>query len=940
MFTMAKIKDGSTYLDSHLTANDYYAEKETVTGHWVGRGSERLGLRGDIHAGDTAFEALRRNRMPDGSGKLTARDGGDRIRFLDFQCSAPKSVSVMAVTLGDVRLLQAHDESATVAFRELETFAASQKNTALERHHTLTGNVAAATFRHTASRALDPQVHTHFVTTNATWDASTGTWKALTEFEMVRAIRYGGKVYQNELVHRCRELGYALTKARDEKGAITGFELAGVPLNVMERFSKRRADIEAGIAAFERKHGRSPTPREIHVITKETRDPKLREITTPEVIAKQRAQLSPSELNHLDALKLSAERLPSPVVGIAREQECLRMAVGHLFERRSVAVGHEIAAEALNQGMGHLDLTRLQSALRGLRLVRLDEVPGPMLAGSFATERGLRLEKWAVGFVNDGIGLFGPLAQEVQLSAFLSAEQRDALSHVLASRDRAVCLRGAAGVGKTTVLKELDRVLAAAGRSCLYCAPTASAADTLRKEGLDRATTLADLLVNVVPNQPERLKGAVLVVDEAGLASNRQGVELLRASSLHEARVVFVGDSRQHTAVEAGDFLRMLETHSKMFRAEIVSVRRQTVEAYREAVQLMARGSVQRGIERLGEMGWIKEGKANYLEAAAADFLHLYGNGKKPGRVLAVTPSWEENHTLTEAIRKGLKEKGILGTSQTIPVHESLQWTAAQKTASSNYLSGMVVTFNRSAGGFRKGESAEVVRVGEAVMVRTAQGVEQSLSAAPGCFDVARVKSIEVSVGDRLLLRANDRPQRLINGDVVTVSKVDSERIHAKDGRIIDLNRFRRFSHGYVMTSHKSQSKTVDHVVVAASRLDAKAAYVACSRGKQSCTVHTPDKEELLRRLPIGERASALDVLKTEGTPHRNELSPSPDRIPHWSKLTRETIEVMVGSAQRTAAWLWMQGIRNISEIARCWQVDAPGRQVDRTPSGRTQEIP
>jgi hypothetical protein len=32
MFTMAKIKDGSSYLERHLAANDYYSEQETVVG--------------------------------------------------------------------------------------------------------------------------------------------------------------------------------------------------------------------------------------------------------------------------------------------------------------------------------------------------------------------------------------------------------------------------------------------------------------------------------------------------------------------------------------------------------------------------------------------------------------------------------------------------------------------------------------------------------------------------------------------------------------------------------------------------------------------------------------------------------------------------------------------------------------------------------------------
>ena len=89
MFTCAKIKDGSTYLSSHLTANDYYCENEHVSGNWVGKGAERRGLSGhSIGKDDAAFEALRRNLLPDGSGRLTPRRAENGIRFFDFQCSA------------------------------------------------------------------------------------------------------------------------------------------------------------------------------------------------------------------------------------------------------------------------------------------------------------------------------------------------------------------------------------------------------------------------------------------------------------------------------------------------------------------------------------------------------------------------------------------------------------------------------------------------------------------------------------------------------------------------------------------------------------------------------------------------------------------------------------------------------------------------------------
>ena len=163
MFTCKKIRNGSTYLSTHLTANDYYCETEHVMGTWVGKGAELLGRVGHaIDGNDAAFEALRLNQHPDGSGRLTPRNVENSIRFFDFQCSAQKSVSIMAVTLGDQRLYAAHDQASRLAIGELERFAAVQAGQGRSKHRETTGNICAAAFRHDASRELDPQLHTHF----------------------------------------------------------------------------------------------------------------------------------------------------------------------------------------------------------------------------------------------------------------------------------------------------------------------------------------------------------------------------------------------------------------------------------------------------------------------------------------------------------------------------------------------------------------------------------------------------------------------------------------------------------------------------------------------------------------------------------------------------------------------------------------------------------
>jgi hypothetical protein len=128
-------------------------------------------------------------------------------------------------------------------------------------------------------------------------------------------------------------------------------------------------------------------------------------------------------------------------------------------------------------------------------------------------------------------------------------------------------------------------------------------------------------------------------------------------------------------------------------------------------------------------------------------------------------------------------------------------------------------------------------------------------------FDVSVLRPIGVCPGDKILIRANARPLDLINGQVLTVEKIGSNgTLHTREGIAVPPA-FKLWTHGYVVTSHKAQGHTCGRVVVAAARLDAKSSYVACSRGRELCSVHTPDKSALMAHLPEGNRKAALDVV-------------------------------------------------------------------------------
>src|SRR5213083_939589 len=68
--------------------------------------------------------------------------------------------------------------------------------------------------------------------------------------------------------------------------------------------------------------------------------------------------------------------------------------------------------------------------------------------------------------------------------------------------------------------------------------------------------------------------------------------------------------------------------------------------------------------------------------------------------------------------------------------------------------------------------------------------------------------------------------------------------IHLREGRVLPPN-FRQFAHGYAVTAHRSQGKSVDSVIISGDGMRKELFYVAASRGREKVVVITSDKERL-----------------------------------------------------------------------------------------------
>ena len=888
MFNMTKIRashgSGKSFYANHLSSNDYYSEHEKVRGYWLGELAEVFGLRGGIVTSEE-FSLFQKNINPKTHGKLTQKNVKNGPRFFDFQCAAPKSVSVMS--LFDERLMEAHVESVRIAMSELEKFAAVRvrhgENVRTNNYET-TGQLIYAEFTHDTSRELDPQLHTHNVVCNVT-RSHDGKFKALETLEMCRAIRYAGKVYHNAMAARCRELGYETVDVRDKKGNIVWYDLKCVPDELMERFSKRRIAIEKAEAEFIAQHGRKPTLSENNDLSLSTRSGKMKNSTKEKVREFQLGQLSHQEEEELYAAVKYAKARGTLARILGREEtvEQLRKVLEELYERESVLKQDKLLAEVLNRNLGKVDLEVLKESIQEVRELR--NLGGDDANPYYAPEAVIERELLAIDSVDQQRGIFEAIAPEfVAFAGDKSHKKQAELIHgLLNSKDRFNLFRGVAGAGKTSTLQEFCKGLRSGGvENIVLVAPTNSAADVLKQEGFEQSQTVASFLLS--PQKPPAK--SYVIIDESGLNSLREGVEILKLARKNNYRVLFVGDARQHTAVESGDFFRLLEDYSQIQKFSLTEIHRQRNEEYRRGIFECAMGQFEQAFERFDKQHFIHDGKQNYLNEAAEQYMTYTEQGQYLNRAILVAPTHEECDKLTDAVREKLKEaKVIRGAGREAEVFRSWNKPKAWLKDASNFQPGMTIGFIRNMKGV--GNAGEVTRI-EAVdgkqLVLT-NGKRIFAKGASDFIDVGEMRKIELCAGDLIQFRVNLKQKKIYNGTLARMSTVPGKiEILYSDGTVRELidmpEHYAAFDYGWVTTSHKSQGRTAENVVVAAESLDRKAFYVALSRGRNEMSLHCPDKEHLRRSLArrTGERTSIHDLIRNREIPP-NALLPLSEKI-------------------------------------------------------------
>lgn len=849
------------YFSDALAKSDYYLSDQELEGFWQGKLADRLRLSGATDK--DAFFAMCENRHPMTGEALTPRMREERTTGYDINFHCPKSVSVLHAFSNDDHILEAFQQSVTKTMVAIEADSETRVRRNGAYADRKTGELAWAHFTHQTARPVDgslpdPHLHSHCFVFNATWDAEEQRIKAGQFRNIKRDMPYYQAMFHKFLSDNLLDLGYTIR--RTDKS----FEIDGVPEKVTDLFSKRTDEIgriakEKGIT----------DEKELAELGARTRAKKQKGHSMAELKEEWREQIR--ELGREGQGGSIVRHSPEKVMLSISPEQCVEHAALHCFERASVMADRRFLAVAYRQSLGNSDV-KLEAVSQAFEkdssLIHVQEGNR-----SFCTTKAVMSEEMRmVELAKQGQGMLAPLYRQAPALS-LEGQQARAVEHVLTTPHRVSIIRGAAGTGKTTLMKEAVAKFEEAGKTVIVIAPTAQASrGVLKEEGFAGAETVAKFLSD--NTMKEKLKNQILWVDEAGLLGTKEATAILEVATKANARIIFGGDTLQHSAVTRGDALRIINTVAGIKSAEVNKIYRQKNEAYKSAVKDLSEGDVGKAFQKLDEMGWvISVDPLNSTQRFVTEYVESLKEGKS---AIVISPTHAQGEEITASIRGRLKEEGLLGKKDlTVKQLKNLNWTEAEKKDLRNYKEGNVVKFNQNVTGFSRGSVWHVGADENTLHLVDEKGKKNTLPIDKSeHYTVYAERELKLSKGDKVMITDNAFDQdgkRLNNGAMLEVVNIASGgKIELRNGNsksifTLDKN-FGSIAHAHCITSYASQGRTVDHVYIyqpsaTFPATDAKQFYVSVSRAKEKAKIFTDDKEALMLHAgELGDRRSAIEL--------------------------------------------------------------------------------
>lgn len=803
-------KGGSGSLASyfeHLSIEGYYQNGDgDPPGNWEGKLATAFGLSGTVRPGQ--LQKLFEGCHPDTGDALASNAGAEHKSGWDCTFSCPKSVSV-AWALADPerqqQIAQAHDEAvkAALAYLEQNAFSSRDRN----GESPLRG-IIAATFQHSTSRELDPQLHTHCAIANLGLRQD-GRVCALDLDSRVK-MACGG-IYRSELAQRLKSLNFSIE--RDGKS----FKLSSVPDDLCTLFSKRRQQIEDYLEEHSEFGGTAKAANVAALATRKSKESPNRRIL------QERWQ---REAEAAGYSRESMQQMVRPDPGITRDLPSLDIPaiIAGLTQNESFCTRQQLeAAIAIEcQGIcGAAEIPmKIEKAIReGLAnpaldgLVRLsepiDQQKSRRKIDLYTTREMLKLEQQALAAaIEKSKTKKHAVTLDESLLQGLDPGQASAVREVTNAKGMA-CVVGLAGTGKSHMMGVANRIWNAHGFEVIGACLAGKAADGLESGSGIKSQTLHSLLAELDSGTRTLTEKSIVVLDEAGMVDTRLMSRLIDHAQISGAKQVLCGDPQQIQSIGSGGLFKAIS--ERIGHASLTEIRRQRNEQDRETIKKLISGEAEEVIQRLDDAGQLRFERDDQVAEQMVNDWMAHRDPLCPGESLMLASTRAEVRTLNRIARKKLVATGELHSEVSIPTPDG----------------------ERS---YFVGERICMLRNSRSLGVKNGQlGTLESWA-----MDI-RTGKLNVSV-------------RMDGGSLVS----------------FDPEQYGHFDSGFGLSIHKSQGVTAQSVSVLMMNeqmLDQQLSYVAISRHRERLRVFVPNstEEELGRALARSRLKTLASDLATSG---------------------------------------------------------------------------
>lgn len=855
----------------YLTQDNYYLKEEGVSARFFGKGAIKLGLD-ETKITTEIIESLLEGLLPN---KEHVGNPNNHRAGWDVTFSAPKSISIIALVIGDDRISVAHDEAVKTALNHYEKHLTTRQRENGEVKKHITKSLVSATFQHQTSRELDPQLHTHSIIFNIT-QGKNGDWRSVSSESLYRMQRELDFIYKSELEAKINAFGYN-TEKTDE-----GFEIASIPQHIRDAFSARSKQIESELAKYNLSRDDS-TVEQRQIATLNTRKAKPTEQNL--TLLKQAWQEKAKELNWQPEQVLNfsnikntefTERVMHTIEVLTEKDSVIseHAIYRHLNQSDEQAVNKEQLSKSLFelkiQGLVHSQ--NLKSFDRNTRLIteqyaivtqKSIELEKTMLAISEKMNQQIppswlgkispSLERLALnsGYFRAGAissvksatkAIDAKIALASEKGLIWTQEQRNVAIGILSHRGRLSQLQGYAGTAKTSsVLATIRDIAKIEGYKIIALAPSHSASQQLQRDiTADYSMTTSGYLAKMKSGQLQNKLNSdkILVIhDEAGLASTKQMQSFLEIAEKADHRVINSGDRFQKSSIGAGSaFGQLIDNQVPTF--SLTHIFRQKKETIKQAVQhsLPNNPKIQLGIDLLRQNGLIKEIKDRdqRIESLAQQYVQL--SYKQKTNTLVLDPSRAGVDDLNKLIRQKLQYQGEISkdgiSALTLKSRDIAEADIKNGAVNSVFKIKDVITLNSQA--LRQGDSQltkdshwQVVgfdKDNNTLQLQSLTNPDKQTTMTSKLFSknhptISELQTKDFAVGELVKFTSTDLSKGVLTNESAQVTNIDKEtntlEVIKADGSTLKLDASKplNLDYRYAQTTFSSQGLTAKNVL-------------------------------------------------------------------------------------------------------------------------------